>query len=52
MEIPCNASKFETFIWDEINNLYISDGTNVFTYSTDTQSEVISYDLEGDFDDN
>jgi hypothetical protein len=43
-------SPFETFTWDEINNLYISNGKNVYVHSTDVNKEVISYDLEGDFD--
>ena len=28
----------------------MSNGRNVFVYSTDISEEVVSYDLEGDFD--
>jgi len=45
-----SQSLLETFDWDEINNIYVSNGKHVFVYSTDVEKEVISYDLEGDFD--
>ena len=43
--------EIETFRWDEINNLYISNKNEVYIYSTDTKNRILTYDIEIDHDD-
>lgn len=44
-------TEIETFRWDELNNLYISNRKEVYIYSTDTKARLLSCDIEIDHDD-